>query len=64
MTDTPIKNATDEKDIPQPLKIDITNAVSFGFLAAVGFWLFTLIFGILIILVLYLIGVPLTRTVI
>jgi lipoprotein signal peptidase len=64
MTDVPIKNATNEKDAPVPIKIEITNGVSFGFLAAVGFWFFTLIFGILVILVLYLLGMPLSKTVI
>ncbi len=54
--DTPIKNATNERDAPQPFKIEISNGISFGFLAAVGFWFFTTIFGIIVVLVLYSVG--------
>jgi len=64
MTDVPIKNATNEKDIPQAIKVDISNSVSFGFQAAIGFWFFTLIFAILLIMILALAGVPLSKTII
>lgn len=56
MTDLPIKNATDERDQPAPFKIEISNGISFGFLSAIGFWFFTLIFVIFVLLVLWAFG--------
>ena len=61
MADIPIKNATDEKDQLTNLKIEISNGISLGFQIAVGFWFFTLIFAILVIIVLSIVGVSLTR---
>ena len=63
MTDIPIKNATNEKDLPVAVKIDIANGISAGFQLAVGFWLFTLIFSILVIAILWAVGVKIVPVV-
>ncbi len=55
--DTPIKNATNEKDQPTSFKVEISNGISFGFLAGMGFWFFTVIFGIIVVVVLYAVGI-------
>ena len=56
MTDIPIKNATNEKDQPAPIVIEVKNGLSLGFQIAVGFWFFTLIFSIIVISVLGILG--------
>jgi len=44
-------------DNPVPFKIEIDNGISLGFKIAVGFWLFSLVFFIVLTILLKLLGV-------
>ncbi len=53
-----VANPTFESiDNPVPFKVEIDNGVSLGFKIAVGFWLFSSVFFILLIILLKLLGV-------
>ena len=53
-----VANPTFESmDNPIPFKIEIDNGVSLGFKIAVGFWLFSLIFWIILMILLKILGV-------
>ena len=53
-----VANPTFESmDNPVPFKIEIDNGVSLGFKISVGFWLFSLIFFIILMILLRILGV-------